>query len=113
MPELPSSGRSHLRARRWDVVMLGGALPGLVAAARLCLAGKRVLVVEEAAASRLFEPLREPFLLTGAISGGLLAGVLRDLGVALIELRRLEQSPCAFQVVLPHARVDVDRCGCR
>jgi hypothetical protein len=107
MPNLPASGRSHLRARRWDVLVLGGALPGLVAAARLCLAGRRVLVIEEEAAAQSFEPLREPFLLTGALGQGLLAGVLRDLGVPLIELRRLEQSPLTFQVVMPEARIDV------
>ncbi|MBW2373759.1 MAG: hypothetical protein JRF70_14600 [Deltaproteobacteria bacterium] len=107
MPDLPASGRSHLRARRWDVLVLGGALPGLVTAARLCLAGHRVLVIEEEAAAQTFEPLREPFLLTGAVGPGLLAGVLRDLGVPLIELRRLEQSPLAFQVVTPEARIDV------
>ena len=107
MPDLPASGRSHLRARRWDVLVLGGALPGLVAAARLCMAGQRVLVIEEEAAAQTFEPLREPFLLTGAVGQGLLAGVLRDLNVPLIELRRLEQSPLAFQVVTPDARIDV------
>jgi hypothetical protein len=99
--------RNHARARRWDAVVLGGALPGLVAAARLCLAGHRVLVVEEEAAARLPPVLREPFLLTGAQSGGILAAVLRELSVPLIDQRRIETDPLAFQVVLPEARVDV------
>ncbi len=107
MPELPSSGRSHLRARRWDAVVLGGALPGLVTAAHLCLGGKRVLVVEEERSTRAFDPVREPFVLTGAAGGGVLGEVLRDLAVPLIDLRRLEPDPITFQVVMPDARLDV------
>jgi hypothetical protein len=99
--------RNHARARRWDAVVLGGALPGMVAAARLCLAGHRVLVVEEESASRLPPVLREPFLLTGAQNGGILSAALRELSVPLIDQRRIEVDPLAYQVVLPDARVDV------
>jgi hypothetical protein len=102
-----AQSRNPSRARRWDAVVLGGALPGLVAAARLCLAGHRVLVVEEESAARLPPVLREPFLLTGALSGGVLASVLRELSVPLIDQRRLEADPLAYQVVLPDARIDV------
>jgi len=105
--QLPAAGSpTQLRARRWDAVVLGGSLPGLVAAARLGLAGCRVLVVEEEAATRSFPPLREPFLLTGA-SGGVLGEVLRELRIPLIDVRRLEPDPVAFQLVLPEARIDV------
>lgn len=107
MPELPSSARSRLRARRWDAVVLGGALPGLIAAARLCMAGHRVLVLEEESAARCFEPLREPFLLPGAADDGVLAEVLRGLAIPLIDLRRLEPRPIAHQLVLPDVRIDV------
>ncbi len=107
MPDLPSSGRNRLRARRWDAVILGGALPGLVAAARLCMAGRRVLVLEEERAARCFEPLREPFLLSGATGDGVLSEVLRDLSIPLIDLRRLEPRPIALQLVLPDVRLDV------
>src|SRR3972149_5623246 len=41
------------RARRGDAIVLGGALPGLVAAIRLGQRGHRVLVVEEGAAAGL------------------------------------------------------------
>jgi len=94
------------RARRWDAVVLGSALPGLVAAARLAVAGQRVLVVEEAAASKTFAPVREPFFLAGA-RGGVLEACLKELGLPLIERRALAPDPVAFQLVLPGARVDV------
>ena len=107
MAELPPAARSRLRARRWDAIVVGGALPGLVTAARLCMDGQRVLVIEEEAAARAFAPLREPFLLAGAATGGVLAALLRELSVPLIDARRLEPDPLAYQVVLPEARIDV------
>ena len=108
MPELPSAGgRSRLRARRWDAIVVGSALPGLVAAARLCHAGRRVLVLEEERASQTFAPARDPFVLTGAHSGGILAVVLRELSVPLIDVRRIEADPLAYQVIFPEARIDV------
>ncbi len=96
-----------LRARRWDAVVLGGALPGLVAAARLGMEGLRVLVVEEEAAARGFAGLREPFFLPGTATGGVLDACLRALTVPLIDRKKLETDPVAFQVVLPEARIDV------
>ena len=96
-----------LRARRWDAVVLGGALPGLVAAARLGMEGLRVLVVEEEAAARGFAGLREPFFLPGTAAGGVLDACLRALTVPLIDRKKLEPDPIAFQVVLPEARIDV------
>ncbi|UCE84697.1 MAG: hypothetical protein JSU66_10035 [Deltaproteobacteria bacterium] len=94
-----------LRARRWDVIVLGGALPGLVAAARLGRRGLRVLVVEEAAATRAPDCLREPFLLPGGRS--VLDACLRELALPLIDRRRIHSEAVAYQVVLPEARINV------
>ncbi len=98
---------ASLRARRWDVVVFGGALPGLVAAARLGLDGLRVLVLEEEAATRVYPGLREPFLITGSATGGVLDSCLKALTVPLIERRKLEADAISFQVVLPEVRLDV------
>jgi hypothetical protein len=95
------------RTRRWDAVILGGALPGLVAAVRMGMRGARVLVLEEEAAAKRFPGLREPFWMSGANKEGVLGACLRALGVPLIDQRRIESDPVAFQVVLPDARIDV------
>jgi hypothetical protein len=95
------------RTRRWDAVVLGGALPGLIAAVRLGMRGERVLVVEEDAALAAFAGLREPFLMTGGDGEGVLAACLRALGVPLIDRRRLDADACAYQIVCPDARLDV------
>jgi hypothetical protein len=104
---LPRS--ASLRARRWDVLVLGGALGGLAAAVRLGRAGLRVCVVEEADAARLPSFLREPFFLPGLAGEGPLDHALRELGLPPIERRDLVVDPVAFQVLLPDARVDVGR----
>ncbi|MFQ5418282.1 MAG: hypothetical protein ACE5FL_14750, partial [Myxococcota bacterium] len=63
MRDLPSVGvEDRFRTRRWDAVVLGGALPGLIAAIRLGMNGARVLILEETAAVDAFPGLREPFL---------------------------------------------------
>ena len=69
-----ASSETH-RVRRWDVLMLGAALPGLIAAVRLGQRGLRVLVLEERAAEG-DDFAREPFLLIDAESHGLLAECL-------------------------------------
>lgn len=97
----------HTRTRRWDTVILGSALPGLVAAVRLGMRGARVLVLEEEAAARAFHGRREPFWMGGTSRGGVLGACLRALGVPLIDQRRIETDPLAFQVALPTARLDV------
>jgi len=108
MRGLPEAGSSaSLRARRWDVVVLGGALPGLVAAARLGLDGLRVLVLEEESAAAVHPALREPFLVTGSGAGGVLEACLKALTVPLIERRKLVPEPVAFQLVLPEIRLEV------
>jgi hypothetical protein len=99
--------RPTTRIRRWDAVVLGTALPGLVAAARLGMHGARVLVLEEAAAARRPDFLREPFWMGGIERDGVLGACLRSLRVPLIDQRRIEPDPVALQIVLPHARLDV------
>jgi hypothetical protein len=102
-----SGPRSRTRARRWDVVVLGSALPGLIAAVRLAMGRLRVLLVEEEAAARLPAAVREPFFLAGAAQGGVLDACLRALTLPLIDRRRLQPHPIAYQVILPEARVDL------
>lgn len=97
----------QVRVRRWDAVVLGGALPGLVAAARLGMRGKRVLVLEEAAAAQRAACLREPFFFGGIDKHAVLGACLRALKVPLIDQRRIVRDPIAFQVVLPDARVEI------
>ncbi len=99
---LPSS--AQLRARRWDVLVLGSALPGLAAAVRMAMGGLRVLVAEEDATARTSDLLREPFFLPG---GPVVEGCLRALGLPLIERRSLKTDELAYQVLLPEARLDV------
>jgi hypothetical protein len=102
-----SGSRSRVRARRWDVVVLGSALPGLIAAVRIAMGRLRVLLVEEESAAQLPVAAREPFFLAGAGAGGVLDACLRALALPLIDRRRLEPDPLAYQVILPDARVDL------
>lgn len=97
----------RLRARRWDVVMLGSALPGLVAAVRIGMAGARVLVVTEDAAAKTPPLLLEPFFLAGGRADGVLQSCLTALGVPPIERRGTERTELAYQVLFPGARIDV------
>jgi hypothetical protein len=107
MRGLPSvSTGERQRARRWDAIVLGGSLPGLVASVRLAMHGARVLVLEEEAARETFTGMREPFLVTGADAGSVLGACMQAMGLALIDRRRLESGPLAYQVVLPDARID-------
>jgi hypothetical protein len=87
--------------------MLGGAIPGLVAAVRLGMAGARVLVVEEDAAARIPALLRDPFFLAGGGSESVLQRCLTALGVPLIDRRAIEDNEIAYQLLLPNARVDI------
>lgn len=97
------------RVRRWDAVILGGALPGLVAAIRLAKRGARILVLEEARALAGFQGVREPFLATGAGAEQPFGACLRALGIPLIDQRRFATRDVAVQVILPDARVDLGR----
>ncbi len=101
------AGTASHRARRWDVLVLGGALPGLVAGVRLARAGHRVLVAEEEIAVRTPPLLREPFALPGPANAGILDPCLQALGLALIDRRAFETHTPSHQVILPDARIDV------
>ncbi|MCZ6465397.1 MAG: FAD-binding protein [Proteobacteria bacterium] len=108
MPSLVSvASGADLRARRWDAVVLGSGIAGLVAAARLGMAGHRVLVVQEEAAATAFEGLREPFLLAGARDAGVLDACMRELTLPLIDRRRVVPTPIAYQMVGPDLRADL------
>jgi hypothetical protein len=108
MRSVPLDGpEGRLRARRWDVVVLGSALPGLVAAVRLGMAGARVLVVAEEAAAKTPPLLLEPFYLAGSRPAGVLQACLTALGVPPIERRGVEREELAYQVVSAGARIDV------
>ncbi len=108
MRNLPSiSSAEAFRVRRWDVLMLGSALPGLVAAARLGQKGLRVLVLEEGDEDD--DIAREPFLLVDGEAESLLGECLRALGVPLIDQRRFANEEVALQVCDAKRRVDLGR----
>ena len=107
----PIASTESFRVRRWDAIVLGGALPGLITAIRLAKRGSRVLVLEEDRAISGFHGMREPFLMTGAASDQPLGGCLRALGIPLIDQRRFVTRDLALQVVLPDARVGVGLVG--
>jgi hypothetical protein len=100
-------GSDAHRTRRWDAVILGSAVPGLVAGILLGRHGRRVLVLEEESEVPSFAGLREPFFLTPAVPEEPLGGCLRALGIPLIDQRRIQTQPTAFQLILPEARIDV------
>ncbi len=105
LPALEAGETVH--TRRWDAIVLGGALPGLVGAVALGMRGVRVLVVEEESSARAFPGLREPLLLTGPGPDGVFGTCLGELGIALIDRRRFETHPLAYQVAMRDARVEV------
>ena len=96
-----------LRARRWDAVVLGGALPGLAAAIRLAMGGLRVLIIEEEVSAKTPDFVREPFFLPGGFGDGIVDACLRSLGIPVIDRRELVACDLAYQVLLPGARVEV------
>ena len=101
------SRQERLGSRRWDALILGSGIPALVAAARLGMAGHRVLVAEEDRTRTVFPGLREPFFLAGARDHGLLDTCLRELTLPLIERRRIENEHLSLQVIAPDLRLDV------
>jgi len=106
MRGLPPVGCTF-RVRRWDAVILGSALPGLVAAIRLGMRGLRVLILEEDTAAVAYPGMREPFMMAGSGSDGVLGSCLKALEIPLIDRRRIRAAFPAYQVALPRARVDV------
>ncbi len=98
-----------VRARRWDALVLGSGVHALVAAARMGMAGQRVLVVEEDRARNGFEGLREPFFLAGARDGGAVNVCLKELALSLIDRRRIVEDEPAFQVLGDDLRMDLGK----
>jgi hypothetical protein len=98
---------AHHRARRWDVLVLGSSLPGLVAAIRLGMARLRVLIVEEETAARAPQLSRDPFFLPSTGSETIVGDCLQALGISMTDRREFEVDPTAYQVLLPEARVEV------
>jgi len=108
MPPAPSerSAAAH-RSRRWDAIILGSALPGLVAACRLAMAGQRVLLVEEEQTGQAFQGLWEPFLLPGVDDKALIQTCLTECRFPLIDRRKLVPDEIALQLITPKARVNI------
>lgn len=97
---------ARLRARRWDAIVVGGALPGLFAATQLALGGKRVLLVEEETAARIPPSQRDPFIIPHRVDSPI-DRCLRTLGLPLIDRRRMNAEPVGLQVLLPGVRADI------
>ncbi|MBW2713677.1 MAG: hypothetical protein JRC77_07995 [Deltaproteobacteria bacterium] len=95
------------RSRRWDAIILGSALPGLVTACRLAMAGQRVLLVEEEQTSQAFQGLWEPFLLPGIDDKSIIQACLTDCRFPLIDRRKLIPDDVALQLITPKARVNI------
>ena len=102
----PIGARETFRVRRWDAVILGGALPGLIAAIRLGMRGNRVLILEDEAAAAVFPGVREPFLMPGNGQDGMLGACMKYLGIPLVDRRNVRSESLAYQVAFPTARVD-------
>lgn len=108
MSPLPTvSSTAGRRARRWDALVLGSGAVALMAAARLGMAGHRVLVVEEAARRDAFAGLKEPFCLAAARGRGVIDAAMAAISVPLIDRRRIEPCESAFQIVAPQLRAEV------
>ena len=105
-PALEKS-QSH-RVRRWDALVLGGALPGLIASIALARRGCRVLLLEDLRTARSYSGLREPFHLCGVSAEGILGAALRGMGLPLIDQRRFRNTPEPLQIVTPEARIRLD-----
>ncbi len=103
------AGGSILTTLRCDALVLGSNLGGLIAANYMARAGLRVLMLEEEGLSKRPALLRDPFLLSGLESGGVIHRVLRELALPLIEQRQLQREPIALQVLLADAWLDLPR----
>jgi hypothetical protein len=95
------------RSRRWDAIILGSALPGLIAGCRLAMNGQRVLLVEEEQTSQAFQGLWEPFLLPGTDDKSLIQTCLTECRLPLIDRRKLVPDEVALQLITPKARVNI------
>lgn len=105
LPTIDATG--GYRTRRWDALVVGSGLASLVTAIRLGMAGHTTLVLEEEATHQGFAGLREPFFLPPVLRGNPLYEALDEIKLPLIERRRLEARPLAYQVAGPGLRIDV------
>lgn len=103
--DLTKTGKA-INARRWDVVVLGSARPGLFAAAKLTMLGLRVLVVEGNTSEAGESLLREPFFF-GSPTGSPLDEALTACGIGRHERPGLERSEISYQVLTENARINV------
>jgi hypothetical protein len=69
--------------------------------------GLRVLILEEDTAAVAYPGLREPFMMAGSGSNGVLGSCLKAMEIPLIDRRRVRAAFPAYQVAFPKARVDV------
>lgn len=92
----------------FDIVCLGGDLPGLVAATLLAKQGYRTLIVRPDAADTPEQrgPLA-PLLLVGDHSSPVLRWGFAHLGLTQDVRNRLRPQSPAYQVALPHHRLDL------
>lgn len=105
--DLTSKGKG-INARRWDVVVLGSARPGLFAAARFTTLGLRVLVLEEKTPATDDALIQEPFFF-GSPNGSPLDKALTACGIGRLERRGLENTELTYQVITKKARIDVGK----
>jgi hypothetical protein len=69
--------------------------------------GLRVLILEEGAAAAAYPGVREPFMMAGSGSEGVLGSCLKALEIPLIDRRRIRATFPAYQVAFPRARIEV------
>jgi phytoene dehydrogenase-like protein len=106
-------------SRRYDVIVIGAGLEGLLCAALLAKRGKQVIVLEEAptaggASFRLSKDgytfVKGPTLFLGFERDGLYDRLLTELGLSLSLLKRendlFRKTQPQLQIVLPDHRID-------
>ncbi len=97
----------------YDVVVIGTQLPGILLAALCAKRGYRVVVLGDGVHRRLppqvaaFPVQQQPFWLEAIEPSPVARAVLDELSLSLEVRNRSVRAAPAWQVVLPHARIDV------